>query len=184
MSADLDYGKFGFIRERVQKAIAETAQGDLRGTLRVHGLEEHISSIKKTLEPFRCGKLKRKEFMLRGGPLYTRDELSWFVSADTGMYTAVNGTVYDLTGKLHPHLFLSSCRVLCFSRCWAEVTDTDRLRRLASRRAESPPRARGGKGRYRYGEEFGMLCGWSRGITSRSCHWEARRGTRGRCLRG
>lgn len=94
--------------------MTEPASGDLRRTLRSHGLEEHISSIRKTLERFRCGMLKRKEFTFRSGPLYTQDELSWFVSADTGMYTAVNGTVYDLTGKLQlPLVFLLPVESLC-----------------------------------------------------------------------
>lgn len=83
------------------------------------------------MKRYRVGRIRRREFPGSHEALYTVEELSWFWSERTGMYTAVNGTVYDLTGEHSPSsvgvVRLDLLMVLC------------RLLQVASWRADCPP---------------------------------------------
>ena len=78
--------------------MAEAAPGQLMPALQRRRIDHRIVDIKAAFEPDRCGRIKRRAFCVKDGPVYTREEMSWFVNEDTGMYTAIDGTVYDITG--------------------------------------------------------------------------------------
>lgn len=84
----------------------EAEPGSIVSSLRRRGLEEYLPVVKKALEEHRCGTIKRREFGIREGVLYTLEELSCFRSEKTGMYTAINGTLYDLTGGSFLRLYV------------------------------------------------------------------------------
>ncbi|SPO01501.1 uncharacterized protein DNG_04174 [Cephalotrichum gorgonifer] len=98
-----NYDDLGEIGSRLRRAVAHAAPGNIMTALRKYGLENHFPLIKRALARFRCGRLRRQDFPLKEKPCYTRDEVSWFMSEETGMYTVINDTVYDLTDFVDWH---------------------------------------------------------------------------------
>lgn len=94
------YGISQDAERAITKAITRPKPGSLHA-LESNGLGEYSWAVQKALKRYRCGRIKAREFPVKEGPLYTLDELSWFCSERTGMYTAINGTVYELTGEYH-----------------------------------------------------------------------------------
>ena len=86
--------------EEIKKAVTNATPGNDVSSLWKRGLGAHLPSLREALESVRCGRVNRREFTGKDGPLYTKEELSWFITERMGMYTAINGVVYDLTGNI------------------------------------------------------------------------------------
>jgi hypothetical protein len=98
-SVDFPYESHGDLGEVLYRALTGLGPGNIMKAIRDSDLEEKLDDIKEAFEPFRCGRLRRRQIAMEEKAYYTREEVSWFVSENTGMYSLVNDTMYDLTGK-------------------------------------------------------------------------------------
>lgn len=62
-------------------------------------LRSQFSTILAGLMPWRCGRLREHTTPATSDLLFTKDEVAWHEFDGTGMYTIINGGVYDLTSR-------------------------------------------------------------------------------------
>lgn len=61
-------------------------------------LRGQFSAIIEALMPWRCGQLREIRTPATSELLFTVEDVAWYEFTGTGMYTIINGGVYDVTG--------------------------------------------------------------------------------------
>jgi len=84
-----------------ERTALEESQGrNAIVALQNRGLEARLQDLRGRLKEYKIGRVRRRKLSSEHGPVYTADDVTWFTSQRTGMYTVLRGVMYDLTGMV------------------------------------------------------------------------------------